>query len=401
MIKPLLICREFLLDHSPTGECVRAFVNGFDDSFSPLVYCSDKKPMVNNSFVNKCIIIHESILFQYIAAAIRRVLIPDLTWLPGYEWWSWGKRCKKQIINDIKGGGEYDLIHTISFPCACHTVGLEVKRRTGLLWIAQFYDPWADNPYRPFKTKYFKKKDWKLEREVVENADVIIHDNEAIAELWRKRYGAEIAKKIIVLPLTVPLPATDVLPNKRRDGDILTVSHIGNFMLNRTSIPFINAVIMLFKEHPELYGRLKVNFIGMVTDKEKEMIRLNNLSDVFNCIGIITPQECEPYYIKTDIFLAIDGINKNNLFFPSKILKYLYYNKPILGITPQGSVLDNELRASGHVVFDNEDIEGIKNYLYRAVTNYSSLYGFDLNYWRRFEPKNVIRRYRKIIEERT
>lgn len=400
MIKPLFICREFLSNHSPTGECARAFINGFDDRFFPLVYCSDKKPMIFNFVKNKCRVVHESNFVQYVAAAIRRVLIPDLTWLPGYEWWSWGKRCQKRILEDINKGEKFDYIHTISFPCACHTVGLRIKRMTGLPWIAQFYDPWADNPYRPFKTQFFKRIDWELEREVVENADVIIHDNEPIAELWKKRYGSEIAKKIIVLPLTVPLPTAEVLPQRQRDGETLTISHIGNFMLNRTSIPFINALILLFNEHPELRGKLQVNYIGMVTEKEKEMIQLSNLSDMFNLVGIITPSECEPYYKATDVFLAIDGVNKNNLFFPSKILKYLYYNKPILGITPKGSVLDYELHASGHAVFVNEDIVSIKNYLYRAITNYSSLYGFDSNYWQRFDPINVMKSYQEMIKER-
>ena len=401
MIRPLIISREFLKNNSPTGECIRAFVNNMDASeWDPVAYCSDKEPQVtlgDNSYTK---VIHENTFPQLWAAFIRRALIPDLTWLPGYEWSSWGKRCVRTIIKDVRNGAKFDYIHTVSFPCACHTVGLHVKQKTGLPWVAQFYDPWADNPYRPFKTNYFKVKDWLLEREIVENADIIIHDNEPIAELWRKRYGEALAKKIVILPLTVPLPSTKGLTNKRKEGDVLTISHIGNFMLNRTSIPFLSAVILLLKEHPELSDKFLVNFIGQVTEKEKEIIGSNDLNKVINLVGVISPRECEPYYEKTDLFLAIDGVNKNNLFFPSKILKYLYYNKPILGITPQGSVLDYELHASGHSVFVNENITGIKDYLYKSITDYSSVLNYDSNYWHRFEPKNVLQDYKTIIEER-
>ena len=402
MIKPLIISREFLIDNSPTGECVRVFASNMQSKdWEPFVYCSDKKYKNPLSSGNQNVkVIHETLLPQLWAAFVRRALIPDLTWLPGYEWSSWGKRCEKTILKDIKSGLNLDYIHTVSFPCACHTVGMHIKQKTGLPWVAQFYDPWADNPYRPFKTKYFKAKDWKLEREVVENADIIIHDNEPIAELWRKRYGKELANKIVVLPLTVPLPSKEAGLNQCKEGDTLTISHIGNFMLNRTSIPFLNAVISLFKEHPELSGKLHVNFIGQVTEKEKEIINSNELNKVINLVGVISPKECEPYYEKTDLFLAIDGVNKTNLFFPSKILKYLYYNKPILGITPRGSVLDYELHASGHAVFMNENITGIKDYLYKAITDYSSVLNYDSYYWHRFDPKNVLQGYKRIIEER-
>ena len=401
MIRPLIISREFLLDHSPTGECIRAFVGAMAQiELSPMVYCSDKKPQIGIATNNYAHVVHETIWPQYMAAVMRRLLIPDITWLPGYEWWSWGIRCKKQILHDIKNGERFDYIHTISFPCACHTIGLQLKRKTRLPWIAQFYDPWADNPYRPFKTQLFKEKDWALEREVAENADIIIHTNEPIANLWRERYGKEIAKKIIVLPLTIPLPSIQVSDINHKDGDVLTISHIGNFMLNRTSVSFINAISRLLEERPFLREKIIVNYIGRVTEREKELINERGLSKNFNLVGSISPTACEVYYQQSDAFLAVDGVNKDNIFFPSKILKYFYFKRPIIGITPKGSVLDYELRASGHAVFTNDDIESIKQYLYRLVTNYSSVLSFNANYWHNFKPENVISYYNSIIQDR-
>ncbi|WP_294743639.1 glycosyltransferase [uncultured Prevotella sp.] len=399
-MKPLFVSREFLVDKSPTGECLRSFVNELrKNAWNPKVYCSDIQPQKNNRVLINEKIVHESIFPKYLAAAIRRLLIPDLTWLPGYEWWSWGKRCKNQILQDIRNGERFDYLHTVSFPCACHTVGLKIKCETNLPWIAQFYDPWADNPYRPFKTAFFKKIDWELEREVAENADLIIHTNEPIAQLWRERYGDSIAKKIVVLPLTASLPSVPVVEPKHKDDELLTISHIGNFMLNRTSIPFIKAVLMLFKEYPYVKTKLKINYIGQVTDKEKELIRNYGLADNFNLTGPIPPEECEPFYQQTDVFLAIDGVNKNNIFFPSKILKYFYYQKPILGITPTGSVLDEELRTAGHAVFNNEDVNSIKEYLYKLVTDYSSI-AYDRDYWKRFTPITVVNEYYSLVNNK-
>jgi hypothetical protein len=398
MLKPLIINRPCFFDQSPGGECLRAFLNAMDkNEWEPVVYASDRTPLVR-LVQDNVKLVHEKRYIQYIAAAIRRVLVPDLTWLPGYEWWSWGKDTVNSIIKDFKSGTvSPDFIHSVAYPVASHWVALKVKKATGLPWVMQFYDPWADNPYRPFRTKWLKKRDWVMERECVEAADLIIHNNQSIVNLWKERYGEEIGKKIVALPLTVPMPSTEVVENKHKRGELLTISHIGNFMLNRTSQPFIRAISVLISRHPEYKVKLKVNYIGMVTDPEKELIKMNGLSDVFNLTGSISADACMEYYKNTDLFLAVDGVNKDNLFFPSKILKYLYFRRPILGITPIGSVLDGELQQSGHTSIDNSDIESIVEYLERAMADYESLMNFNHDYWKRFEPTSVVEQYKELV----
>ena len=384
MINTLIINRPCFFDQSPGGECLRSFIGGMNSKeWNPIVYASDRKPQVG-PIPQYAHITHEYAYMQFVAAAIRRILIPDLTFLPGYEWQSWGIKATRQILRDIKNGEvKPDYI----------------QRETGLPWVMQLYDPYADNPYRPFKTKFLKKIDWKQERECVENADLIIHSNQAIANLWKERYGEDIAKKIVVLPFTVPLPDMEVQPNDHKSGEVLTISHIGNFMLNRTSQPFIRGVAELINRHSDYRSLLRVNYIGRVTEPEKELIKMNGLEDVFNLTGSISAEECVAYYKKSDLYLAIDGVNKDNLFFPSKILKYFYFRRPILGITPEGSVLDGELRNAGHIAIANSDMEGIVNYLERAMTDYESLCGFNMDYWHRFEPVNVVAEYKEMVED--
>ena len=399
MKSPLFINRYYMSAHSPVGECLRAFVSALpEEEWQPFIYGSDKKPLLG-SVPENVSLVHEDDWVQYLAAIVRRIFIPDLTWLPGYEWYSWGKRTAKTIINDIHNGSvKPDYIHSICFPIASHWAALKIKEATGLPWVMQFYDPWADNPYRLFKTKYLKKKDWTMERFAVEKADLIIHDNEVIANLWRERYGDEIGKKIVVLPLTVPMPKTKPSSPCRNTSKPLVISHIGNFLMNRRAEPFVKAVAELISLYPELRGRFVVNFIGMVMAEDKALISKYELDDIFKLHGTLPIEKCEKYYMDSDMFLAIDGINPDNVFFPSKILKYLYFNRPILGITPHGSVLDYELKASRHVVFANDDTNSIVEFLHRAITDYASIINYDAEYWHRFEPSSVIEEYQRIIK---
>ena len=116
MLKPLIINRSCYFDNSLGGECLRSFMGAMrTDVWGPVVYASDRRPLVS-PIPSYAHMIHEYKSWQYFAAAIRRVL-PDLTFLPGYEWQSWGIKATSQILRDIKNGQvKPDYIHSISLP---------------------------------------------------------------------------------------------------------------------------------------------------------------------------------------------------------------------------------------------------------------------------------------------
>lgn len=398
MFKPLIINRDFLFANSPGGECLRAFIAAMDSSkWHPYVYASDRFPVLED-FSNDTKLIHEKKYIRFIAAALRR-LLPDLTWLPGYEWQSWGKRTAKQIIKDIETKRiNPDYIHSISYPVASHWVALKIKKATGLPLVLQFYDPWADNPYRPFRTKWLKDMDWRMERECVEAADLIIHDNYKIADMWRTRYGEVIGNRIKVLPLTIPLPTAKVSPILKRKDSLLVISHIGNFMLNRTASPFIKALRGLLLRRPDVRHRIVINFVGKVIEDDMKLIKQYGLDDIFVVHGTLSAKDCEPYYSQTDVFLAVDGVNPDNVFFPSKLLKYFYFSRPILGITPKGSVMDRELENAKHAHFSEDEQDAIIEYLEKAIYDYDSICSFDKDYWQRFRPITVVEEYETFVK---
>ena len=78
-------------------------------------------------------------------------------------------------------------------------------------------------------------------------------------------------------------------------------------------------------------------------------------------------------------------------------MKYLFFRRPILGITPNGSVLDFELRQSGHVSVANTDLQSIEKYLEKAIIDYDSLLSFNYSYWQKFQPSNIVEQYTSMI----
>lgn len=394
--KALIIAQSFLFKNSTGGQVERAFFENLNkDIFDFTIICSDSEELIKSN-LNDLVIVKEKKILKFLAAGVRRLLIPDLVNLPDYIWFSWGKKAVKTVFKNLDLNS-YDYIHSISFPCSNHKAAFYLKEKTGKPWIAQFYDPWYDNPYRKFKTKYLKKMDLQMERKIAESADIILHNNNVIADIWVKRYGEHIGKKIKVLPLSFDSEKVGRNVVEVKNESSLIISHIGNFMLNRTSEVFINAVNILVNDNKIFRDKIKIYYIGLVTDLEKDLINKLGLNDIFNLVGTLPEEDCDKYYSMSDIFLAIDGINDINIFFPSKIMKYFYFKKPIIGITPENSVLDFELKKSRHYSFRNNDIHSICDFLYKALTNYNSLLYFDQDYWKRFSILNVSGLYEKLI----
>lgn len=314
--------------------------------------------------------------------------------LPDTFHWIWENNAIRTSVKCLENN-KIDYLHSISVPYSSHLVALKLKKRYNIPWIAHFYEPWCDNTYRK-STPYVMRKNEEWEREVAMNADVIIHNSEVMCEKWHERYGKLVEGKLFYLPM--PLTDASKIISKGK-GEKLVISHIGNFYGIRNSTVFLEALNNCLIQNPSLKDKLRVNFIGLYTDLDIETVNRFQLNDVVNFVGKITEEECVEYYNSSDIFLVIEGKDQGPLFFPSKLIKYLYYEKPIIGITETDSVLDKQLKNNGHYSYTHEDIKGITEYIERAVNSYDSLLSFKKDAWKEFEISNVIKIYKSIVDK--
>jgi glycosyltransferase involved in cell wall biosynthesis len=76
----------------------------------------------------------------------------------------------------ILGEREYDAIVTTAGPYSAHLVGLRLRRRTGIPWVADFRDEWTTNPYLRdrYPTQWHRRLNRALEREVLHGADRVV-----------------------------------------------------------------------------------------------------------------------------------------------------------------------------------------------------------------------------------
>ncbi|GMA57919.1 hypothetical protein GCM10025858_24220 [Alicyclobacillus sacchari] len=167
-----------------------------------------------------------------------------------------------------------DAIYSRSQPGASHILALAVKRRTGKPWIAQFSDPWANNPYHTHHTSRRKQYNQRMEQAVVTEADVLIFPTSEIREMYERSYPAlPIAQKSVILPhhFTPELYPNDVVRAPELVGKCV-FSYMGDFYGARSPEPFLSGLHKAVAADPAMAARTVVQFFGNVEAKFADLV---------------------------------------------------------------------------------------------------------------------------------
>lgn len=391
-ICPLFITPLVYTDKDVNGVINTALIEALPENYDPVVLGSI---MSENNGRSKLLKANLDILvrafFKYGPKSITHTIrdLPDKSY---YQWYFYALREGRKYLNK----NTVSYLHSISVPYSTHLLAMKLKKNYNLPWIAQFYEPWADNSYRiPKKWVWKKNEDW--ETEVAVKADLIIHNSEEMVESWKERYGKIVENKIVSLPMSFNFDGFHALNTKKHNSNKLQIFHIGHLYRLRRADIFLCALSSLFNDNPEYKNKLEVSFVGKMDQEDLNLIVEYQLQDNVKVLGCLSESECIAHYENADMFLVIESPRQGKLFFPSKLIRYYYYGKPILGLTCEGSILYNQLFKNGHFACTPNDIDGIKRYLIKAMTNYPSLLDINKDAWREFDSQNVAKKYNDYI----
>lgn len=394
MINSLVIAPTFLQSSDACAQIERhLFSNLTYNNF--FVICSDARSDLELQQSN--ILIYktsEKRIINKLDLLFRKLLIKDLYLNPDSYHYSWSSGAYDTAC-DVLNNNDIDYILSISNPVSVHLLAYKLKLKSNKPWVAYFMDPWHNNPFRDYKYDYFRNKDRRNESIVAEFADLILFPNNELMDAWIEKYGDLVRHKVAILPFVTFIPQ---IKDHKDKEDKITISHIGTLSEERRAKVFLEALAKLRDVSPQKLKKIKVNIVGHITDSDKKIIEQEGLDDVVNVVGRVSEQACTAYYEKSDLFLIVDIDCSPNLFYPSKLLKYFCYQKPIIGITKEHSVVANELKKTGNYVLGYNDVQGICELLSNAVDNYQSLCNNDVNYYKRFMIASVSDRFHEILK---
>ncbi len=217
----------------------------------------------------------------------------------------WLMPAVKKALEIVKKE-DLKIIMTTSSPATDHLVGLIVKKMTGIKWIADFRDEWANNPLRKFPTPLHKLMARFLEKKVVENADWVISVSEPINQYLKSLSNQ---KKFSVI--TNGYDEEDFQNLKLSKSKIFRLVHVGSLY----SLKYQESFIQSFQDLKLKNARL--TFIG-------SKMRLPHKQAVKKMIN-------------ADVLLLILDPIERTAVLTGKLFEYLRAQRPILALADRNS----------------------------------------------------------------
>lgn len=289
-----------------------------------------------------------------------------------------------------------DAIITTGPPHSLHLIGLQLKAKTGLPWIADFRDPWTDIGYHDKLklTKSSQKKHITLERNVLNAADHIITTSPKTKTDFEK-----ITKKPITC-ITNGFEEIKQIPTVLDNQ--FTLSHIGSLLSDRNPEVLWQVLSELKNEQNSFGEDLKIKLAGKVSSSVIDSIKEYRLEDNLELLGYVNHQEALLLQRKAQVLVLIEiNAPETRAIIPGKVFEYLAARRPILGIGPKEADFFKIVEGSDSGVCFNYDQ---KTELKEQILNWYSAYreegipsnNSDISKYTR---KNLTGKLAEVIEE--
>lgn len=276
-----------------------------------------------------------------LANAVRmNLFIPDAK----IGWRSYAVSKGMQIIKKLQP----DLIFSSSPPPTVHLISKELASRSKLPWVADFRDPWTDIHYYEHGHRQSRavKKDMKLEKEVLDQADRITCISHLDVEMdFGKKAGME---KCLTIPNGYDEEDFESISyTSNTDKDHFTLLHLGAVGRERNPENLFKAIKKLSQEGIISAYKFTLRFVGKVEPLILESIQAEGIMDYVDFISYLPHHEAlKKMEEASAMLLLITQSEKNVRIMPGKTFEYMRTGLPILALGPENGEVAGTLGSS-------------------------------------------------------
>ncbi|WP_186756892.1 glycosyltransferase family 4 protein [Echinicola salinicaeni] len=308
----------------------------------------------------------------------------------------WVKPSVNYLL-DILEKNNIQAIITTGPPHSMHLIGRDLKRKSGLPWIADFRDPWSTWEFLDTlpMMKTIRRRHERLERSVFREADNVV----TISPTFQEEI-AKIANREIDLITngfdTADLP--DSFNKQKRRETVFEIVYTGIIDSIRNPIPFLKAFKGAFEGKKQA---VKLTFVGRVSDKVTQFIKKDSwLNERVEFPGYLPHEKVFDFYEKADMLLLILTNTKNakgNI--PGKLFEYIATGRCIVALgDPAGDASQIIQEAGAGKVFSHESVRSIQRFLEDHVeSDVGKAKERDIS---RFERKTLTKKLAKLLDEK-
>lgn len=236
-----------------------------------------------------------------------------------------------------------DVLLTSSTPFESHLVGMCLKRRTGIPWVASLSDPWPPQvqpaPYEARKVPLLSAWQMRALRRLLHACDAIHMPSVYGLRAVEKHAGVAMGEKGWAIPhIGAPLSRAEA-------GDTLPwLVHLGQLSRERVSVALLRAIRRVAEARPRLFEGLSC--VGTVCPEFEKQVRSLRLSKYIRIRPQVEPCEASGLALQARALLVIEADMAASPFLPSKFADYAFAGRPILALTPPKSQIRDYLRNS-------------------------------------------------------
>jgi glycosyltransferase involved in cell wall biosynthesis len=239
-----------------------------------------------------------------------------------------------------------DVLITTGPPHSLHLIGVALKEKVGVKWVADFRDPWTTIGYHKDLNLSPKseQKHKQLERTVLQKADLIL----VTSLTTQKEFQAITLQPIEVITNGYDTEKIDKQPLDEK----FTLAHIGSLLSERNPKILWKVLQELCNEYPQFKADFQLKLIGKVSQEVLDSLQEFHLIDHLTNLGYLSHLEAVTEQRKSQVLLLIE-IDRldTRCIIPGKLFEYMVSERPIIGIGPKDSDFATILKETNTGVF--------------------------------------------------
>jgi glycosyltransferase involved in cell wall biosynthesis len=315
--------------------------------------------------------------------------MPDdnIGWLP-FGVSTGAKLVKKENI---------DVIYATSPLWTSLLIGFFLKRKTKKPLVIDFRDPWTDNPFIRYPTKYHKRFERKMEKTILSQADYVTVAFDSIKNNLIKRYPF-LKSKIAIITNGFDSDDLKDLEMRKKTGKF-TIAHVGSIYGLLTAKPFLIAVKELVEENKEFKEKLEVVFVGNYGKETPLLVKEYGLEANVRFVGYVPHREGLEFMVNSQALLLLVTVEgpKGEGMLPGKVFEYLASRRPIIALAPENGLAANVIKSSNAgTVVPPMNVQRIKN----AISDFYEQWKEGKSPTTAGSVENITRYDRKVLTQR-
>lgn len=251
-----------------------------------------------------------------------------------------------------------ELIVSTGPPHSMHLIGMKLRKKLDIPWVADFRDPWTGIDYYDelLLSLLADKKHKKLEKQVLKTADRVITVSQANKEEFTQMGFDNISV------ITNGFDHDDLATGPVKPDEKFSIAHIGTFMYNRNPDILWQALKQLTEENAEFAKDLVIKLIGKIDLKIIEQINIYRLDRFLNITEYLPHDQAIQELKKSQLLLLVINKTGNNKgMLTGKVFEYISSGRPILCIGPNGSDIEKLLiETNSGILSDLTDLNCLK-----------------------------------------